>query len=109
MPDLLPGRQPIVSRRDSNLLPLARAANLRALAVTSVKRWPATPELPTMDEQGFRGFDATAWFGLMAPAGTPAPVIARLHAETVRILGLPDVRQKLDELGMAPIGSTPEE
>jgi tripartite-type tricarboxylate transporter receptor subunit TctC len=109
MPDLLAGRLSMVIGNISNVLPLAREGKVRALAVTSLKRWPATPDLPTMEEQGFPGFEATVWFGLMAPAGTPAPIVARLYAEAVRIVGTPDVRQKFDELGMAPMGSSPEE
>jgi tripartite-type tricarboxylate transporter receptor subunit TctC len=108
MPDVLGGRLTMVFGNISGVLPLAREGKVRALAVTSLKRWPATPDLPTMDEQGFSGFDATVWFGLMAPAGLPAPILAKLHAETARIVTLPDVRKKFDDLGMAPIGSTPQ-
>ena len=71
---------------------------MRPLAVTSLTRAPSSPDLPTMVEAGFPGFDATAWFGLLAPAGTPAPIIAKLHREAVRILALPDVRKRFDEL-----------
>jgi tripartite-type tricarboxylate transporter receptor subunit TctC len=62
-----------------------------------------------MEELGFPGFDATAWFGLMAPAGTPAPIIDKLHKETVRLLALPDVKGKLESLGVQLVGSTPAE
>ena len=80
---------------------------MRALAVTSLKRASAVPDMPTMAEQGFPGFDATAWFGVLAPAGTPVPVVARLQAETVKILAMPDVRKKFADLGMETIGNTP--
>jgi tripartite-type tricarboxylate transporter receptor subunit TctC len=109
IPDLLAGRVSMIFGSISNVLPLARDGQLRVLAVTSLKRWPALPDVPTLDEQGFPGFDATVWFGLFAPAGTAAPIIARLHAETVRVVGLADVRNKFDEFGMAPISSTPAE
>jgi tripartite-type tricarboxylate transporter receptor subunit TctC len=109
MPDLLGGRLTMVFGNISGVLPLARENKLRAMAVTSLKRSASTPDLPTMAEQGFPGFDATAWFGLMAPAGTPAPILAKLHDETVRILALPDVRKKFGELGMEVIGNSPTE
>jgi|EndMetStandDraft_8_1072994.scaffolds.fasta_scaffold48045_3 tripartite-type tricarboxylate transporter receptor subunit TctC len=109
LPDLLGGRLTMVLGNISAVLPLAREGKVRAFAVTSLKRSPAAPELPTMAEQGFAGFDATAWFGLMAPAGTPEPILKKLHAETIRILALPDVRKKFDDLGMETIGNTPTE
>jgi tripartite-type tricarboxylate transporter receptor subunit TctC len=93
----------------SAVLPLVREGKLRALAVTSPRRSAAVPELPTMIEAGFAGFDSTAWFAVMAPAGTPQPVIEKLHKETVRILALPEVRKRFDDLGMEVIGNTPAE
>ena len=62
-----------------------------------------------MEELGFPGFDATAWFGLMAPAGTPAPIVDKLHRETVRLLALPDMKSKLEGLGVQLVGNTPAE
>ena len=109
LPDLLGGRVTMVFANTSAALPLAREGKVRALAVTSLKRAAAMPDLPTMDEAGFPGFDATAWFALLAPAGTPEPIVARLHREAVRMLALPDVRKRFDELGMVPIGNTPAE
>ena len=87
VPDLLGGRLTMVFGNISAMLPLARENKVRALAVTSLKRAPSLPDMPTMAEQGFPSFDATAWFGVLAPSGTPAPVIARLHAETAKISG----------------------
>jgi tripartite-type tricarboxylate transporter receptor subunit TctC len=109
MPDLLGGRLTMVFGNISGVLPLARENKIRAMAVTSIKRSASVPNLPTMAEQGFPGFDSNAWFGLMAPAATPAPIIARLHAESVKILARPDVRKRFDELGMEVIGNTPAE
>jgi tripartite-type tricarboxylate transporter receptor subunit TctC len=109
MPDLLGGRLTMVFANTSAALPLAREGKVRALAVTSLKRAAAMPDLPTMDESGYPGFDATAWFALLAPTGTPEPIVAKLHREAVRILALPDVRKKFDELGMVPIGNSPAE
>jgi tripartite-type tricarboxylate transporter receptor subunit TctC len=82
---------------------------LRALAITSLRRSPAAPDLPTVAESGFPGFDATPWFGLMAPAATPAPIIERLHHATVKVLALPGLRKKFEDLGMQAIGSSPAE
>jgi tripartite-type tricarboxylate transporter receptor subunit TctC len=107
MPDLLGGRLTMVFSSPVSALPLAREGKVRALAVTSLTRAPSSPDLPTMVEAGFPGFDATAWFALLAPAGTPEPIIAKLHRKAVRILALPDVRKRFDELGMVPMGTSP--
>jgi tripartite-type tricarboxylate transporter receptor subunit TctC len=109
LPDLLGGRLNLFFGNISNVLPLVREGKLRALAVTSARRWASVPELPTMIEAGYKDFDSTAWFGLMAPAGTPQPVIDKIHREAVRILALPEVRQRFDAIGMAVIGNTPAE
>jgi tripartite-type tricarboxylate transporter receptor subunit TctC len=109
MPDLLGRRLTMAFGNISAVLPLVREGRLRALAVTSARRSASVPNLPTMIEEGFAGFDSTAWFALMAPARTPAPVIAKLHREAARILALPDVRKRFDELGMEVIGNTPAE
>ena len=109
VPDLLSGRITMVFGNISAMQPLYREGKARALAVTSPQRWPSVPDLPTMIELGFKDFDSSAWFGLMAPAGTPQPIIDRLHQETVRILARADVRERFDMLGMAPIGNTPAE
>jgi tripartite-type tricarboxylate transporter receptor subunit TctC len=109
MPDLIGGRLTMAFGNISAVLPLVRDGKLRALAVTSARRYGAVPDLPTMIEAGFPGFDSTAWFGLMAPAGTPMDIIDRLHRESVRILALPEVRKRFDELGIEVIGNTPAE
>ena len=109
MPDLLGGRLTMAFGNISAILPLVREGKLRALAVSSPRRSASVPDLPTMIEAGFAGFDSTAWFALMAPAGTPQPIIEKLHHETVRILGLPEVRKRFDALGMEPVGNTPAE
>jgi tripartite-type tricarboxylate transporter receptor subunit TctC len=109
LPDLLAGRLNIFFGNISNVAPLVREGKLRAFGITSLKRSPLLPELPTMEELGFPGFDATAWFGLMAPAGTPQPIIDKLHKETVRLIALPDVKAKLEGLGVQLVGNTPAE
>jgi tripartite-type tricarboxylate transporter receptor subunit TctC len=82
---------------------------MRGLAVTSLQRAAQAPELPTLDESGFPGFDVTSWFALLAPAGTPAAVIAKLHGEIVRALAQPDLRQRLTDLGMQVVAGSPAE
>jgi tripartite-type tricarboxylate transporter receptor subunit TctC len=109
MPDLLAGRVNMSFANIVNVLPLAREGKLRALAITSRKRSALAPELPTMAESGFPGFEAVPWFGLLAPAGTPKDVLDKLHNETVKTLAMPEVRKKFDELGLEPIGNTPAE
>jgi tripartite-type tricarboxylate transporter receptor subunit TctC len=109
LPDLLGGRLNIFFGNITNVLPLVREGKLRAFGITSRQRSPQIPELPTMEELGFPGFDATAWFGLMAPAGTPKPIIDKLHAETVKVLAQPEVRGRLEGLGLQLVGNTPEQ
>jgi tripartite-type tricarboxylate transporter receptor subunit TctC len=109
MPDLLANRITMSFANITNVMPLAREGKLRALAITSIRRSALAPELPTMAESGFPGFEAVPWFGLLAPAGAPKDVLDKLHDETVKALAMPEVRQKFDELGLEPIGNTPAE
>ena len=109
MPDLLANRITMSFANIVNVLPLAKEGKLRALAITSIKRSALAPDLPTMAESGFPGFEAVPWFGLLAPVGTPKDVVDKLHAETVKTLALPEVRKKFDELGLDPVGNTPAE
>ena len=90
-------------------LPLVREGRLRALAVTSLKRSPALPDVPTIDESGVRGFEVTPWGGLLAPAGTPAVIVRKLHLDTVKALAQPDLRVRFAELGLETIGNSPDE
>src|SRR5581483_854688 len=80
---------------------------LRALAVTTAKRSPATPELPTMQEAGVPGYVVAGWYGVLAPAGTPPAVVNKLNREIVRIVHLPDVAEKMATDGSEPVGSSP--
>ncbi len=89
------------------VLPHVKAGKLRALAVTTAKRSPALPDVPTLDEAGLKGFNLGTWFGVLAPAATPAPVVERLHREIARIVASPDFRKKMEEIGADPIGNTP--
>ena len=88
---------------------LIRAGRLRALAVTTARRSPSMPDLPTVSEAGVPGYEAETWFGLLVPAGTPKEAIARLHAGVVHVLKLPDVVRQLDHAGLQVRTSTPEQ
>jgi tripartite-type tricarboxylate transporter receptor subunit TctC len=109
IPDLLADRINMSFANIVNVVPLAREGKLRALAITSIKRSALAPDLPTMAESGFPGFEAVPWFGLLAPAGTPKDVLDKLHDETVKALAMPAVHRKFDELGLEPVGNTPAE
>jgi tripartite-type tricarboxylate transporter receptor subunit TctC len=107
--DLLGGHVQVMFSGFTAAMPHIKSGKVRALAVTGAKRSPALAEVPTIAEQGFPGVEATAWYGVLAPAGAPKPIVTRLHDETVRILKLPDVNQRLDGLGFEIVGSTPEQ
>jgi tripartite-type tricarboxylate transporter receptor subunit TctC len=92
-----------------SMIPYVRAGRVRALGVTSARRLPLIPEVPTIAEAGIPGFDVNSCYGVLLPAKTPAAIIAKLNAEIVRILHLPDVRAQLEGLSFEVIGSTPEE
>jgi len=89
--------------------PHAQAGTLRGLAVSSKQRIDDLPNVPTFAEAGFPKYEASQWYGLLAPAGTAAPVIARLHAETVKTLGLPEVRKRLEHDAAEPVANSPQE
>lgn len=93
----------------STSLPHVKTGRLTALALTGPTRSPEAPEVPTMQEQGFTGFDVRSWFGFFAPARTPKPVVTRLNKELLRILAIPDVQERLRKTGVDPSGSTPQE
>lgn len=89
-------------------LPQVKAGKLRALAVTGTKRTSLAPELPTVSEAGLPGYEAYAWVGFLAPAGTPREIVQKWHQEITRILQLPEVRERQISQGVEPVGSTPE-
>jgi tripartite-type tricarboxylate transporter receptor subunit TctC len=107
--DLLGNRLTMYLGNIAPLLPLIREGRLHGLAVTSRERFPITPELPTIAESGFPGYDVTATFGLMTAAGTPATVIDRISRDTVRVLAQNDLRQKLADIGVIATGNSPAE
>ncbi|MDB5946371.1 MAG: hypothetical protein JWQ33_1397 [Ramlibacter sp.] len=107
--DLLGGQIQFAFIDLASAAPLVKAGRMRALAVLSDRRFPSLPDVPTMREAGYPGFNVVAWFGMFAPAGTPAPIVARLNRELVAVLQRPDLRDKGAELGIEIFGSTPRE
>jgi tripartite-type tricarboxylate transporter receptor subunit TctC len=86
-----------------------KTGKIRALAVTSEKRWPHTPELPTLEEEGIKGFAAVNWWGILFPAGVPRPIVEKVNADLVKALATPSVKSALAVLGVEAISSTPEQ
>ncbi|HWH41018.1 MAG TPA: tripartite tricarboxylate transporter substrate binding protein [Usitatibacter sp.] len=109
MQDLVAGQIQLMFDNLASSLGQIRAGKVRALAVTTAKRTSLAPDLPTIAESGLPGFDINTWFGVFVPAKTPQPIVDRLHAEFTRALAMPDVRQKMVDLGAEPVGSTPAE
>jgi tripartite-type tricarboxylate transporter receptor subunit TctC len=91
------------------LLPHVKSGRLRALAVGTPQRLPLLPALPTIAQAGVPGYEATQWYGVLAPALTPKEIVARLHAEIVSALKRPEVRERLASEAAEPVGNTPEE
>ncbi|HVV43516.1 MAG TPA: tripartite tricarboxylate transporter substrate binding protein [Nitrobacter sp.] len=107
--DLVSGRVQVCFCNIATTLPLVRDGKLRALAITSQKRSASAPDLPTMEEAGFKGFHADAWFGLVAPAGTPPSIVTRLHEEIAKLVSEPAFVKTLNELGMEVVGNSPKQ
>ena len=107
--DMLGGQVQVMFDNAPNVMPQVRAGKLRALAQSGARRSPVAPDLPTVAEAGVPGYEVTVWFGLVAPAGTPRDVVARLNAEVLKILAMPDVRERFLAQGVEPLGSTPDE
>jgi tripartite-type tricarboxylate transporter receptor subunit TctC len=107
--DLLGGHIQLMYSGFSSTLAHIKSGKLRAIAQTGEKRSPALPDVPTIAESGFPKFEATAWYGVHAPAKTPRPIVNKLNAEFVKALKLPDVRERLSSLGFEIAGTTPEQ
>jgi tripartite-type tricarboxylate transporter receptor subunit TctC len=90
-------------------LPHAKSGRVRALGVTTLKRVAAVPEIPTISEQGLKGFETGSWFGVAVPTGTSRDIVTRLHKETVRAIAAPDIRDRMSAEGAEFIGDTPEQ
>lgn len=102
--DLIAGRVQFMFDNLASALPRIKAGQVRALAVTTLKRAPALPELMTLDEAGLKGFDMTTWWGVMGPAKLPAAIVARLNAEILKAMDEPDVKERLRAMGMEGSG-----
>ena len=109
MQDLVAGRLDLMFDNLASAQGQIKAGTVRALAVTTAKRSPLAPDLPTIGESGLPGFDISTWFGVFAPAKTPAPVVQKLHDAFAAALALPDVRERMLTLGAEPVASTPKE
>jgi tripartite-type tricarboxylate transporter receptor subunit TctC len=108
-PDLIAGRTMLMFDTVAAVAPQVKGDKLRALAVTTAKRSSLFPELPTMAEAGLKGYETSTWGGLLAPAGTPKEVVAKLNAEVNKALAAPEVREKLAAAGIEPAGGTPQQ
>lgn len=108
--DLLAGNTQVMFDNLTSSLPHIRSGRLKALAVTSRVRSPALPDVPTMEEAaGLKGFDATAWFGLLAPAGTPREIVDKIQRDVAQILSQPEMRERFAGQGALPVGDTPDQ
>ena len=107
--DLLPGRVDVMFNNIGAVLPLIQGDKLRGLAVTTAKRTPAAPNLPPIAEVGVPGFDVSSWYALFAPAKTPPEIIRKMHADTLAALSDPATKERLEQLGVVVVGSTPAE
>ena len=107
--DLIGGQVPMGVLGSTPLIPHHKAGRIRILAFISKERFAVMPEIPTLHESGFPGFDTTQWLGLLAPRGTSAEIVQRLHAETVKALAVPAVRERLAQSALIPVGNTPEQ
>ena len=106
--DVMAGQVTMLIDNAPSSLPFVLQGKLRALGVTSLKRMPALPDVPTIDESGVKGYESLSWSGIVAPAATPKPVIAKLNAAIERVLAMPDVKKKFADLGVDPVGGPPE-
>ncbi len=109
MTDLLGGHIDVFFIGTQIALPLVQDGKIRALAVTGSKRWKGMPDVPTMQEQGFKDYNIVNWFGAWLPAGAPPDIVARLQTEIARVLKDPDVEKEFDTLGLRGVGSSPDE
>ena len=107
--DLISGQVSVMFDNLPASMPHIRSGKLRALAITTATRYPGLPDLPTVAESGVPGYESSAWFGIMMPAGVPRDIVARINAEVNKILVLPDVRERLDQQGAIPRPMSPEQ
>jgi tripartite-type tricarboxylate transporter receptor subunit TctC len=107
--DALGGQIEVLFHNAPVLLPHLKSGGLRGIAITSAKRSPAVPDLPTMAEAGVPGFEITAWFGFMAPRGTPQAIIEKIHTDVARIVASPEIQERILSQASEPVGNSPAE
>jgi tripartite-type tricarboxylate transporter receptor subunit TctC len=107
--DLVAGQVPVGVLGSTPLIPYHKAGRVRILAFTSLERFAVLPEVPTLHESGLTGFDTAQWLGLLAPRGTRGDIVEKLHLETAKVLALPEVRQRLAQAALQPVGNNPAE
>ena len=107
--DLMGGRVVMFFAAMAGTLPHVQNGRLRALGVTTLKRWPGAPDVPTLSEAGLKGFEVNSWSGILAPAGTPGEIVTRLNTEIARIIRQKETRERLYSFGAEPIDNTPAE
>ena len=107
--DLMAGRIDLTFGNIVQILPHVQTGRLRGIAVSSIKRWPAVPDIPTVAESGYPGFEAVAWFGLSAPGGTPNAIVQKLYQDIAKALAIPDIRTRLTDTGLDVVARPPEE
>jgi tripartite-type tricarboxylate transporter receptor subunit TctC len=107
--DVIAGQVQVMFATSASVIPFVKAGKLRALAVTSARRSPSVPDLPTVSEAGVAGFEAITWHGVVVPSATPAPLVERLNRDIVAVLGAPDLRERLAALGAEVLAGTPRE
>ena len=109
LPDLFAGQVSSAFDSVQTMMPQVKAGKLYALAITSPQRWSAAPDVPTMAELGYPGMTSGSWIGLLAPAKTPKDIVDKISAETQKVLDMPEMRAKLINYGINPVGGTPEQ
>ena len=109
IPDLIAGQVSFVFDNIASALPHIRGGKVKTLGISALKRSPLVPDIPTMDEAGVKGFESNTYFGVFAPAGTPAAIVTRLNGEINKAIGAQDFRERLAALGAEPVGGTPEQ
>ena len=107
--DVIAGQVQLMFATSASVIPFVKAGKLRALAVTSARRSPSVPDLPTLAEAGVPGFEAITWHGVVVPSATPTPLVERLNRDIVAVLGAPDLRERLAALGAEVRAGTPRE
>ena len=107
--DVMAGQVTLIIDTAASATPHVRSGKMRGIAITGKQRWPDLPEVPTFAEGGLTDYESSSWYALHAPAGVPKPVIAKLNGEFVRIVNMPDIKERFRQFSAAPVGSTPEQ